>query len=73
MTDQAISASEYLVENKAHAEHRGETPLTFLGLALLLIMPLGIIFHPEWLGTLAEVGTLVAGVTIVGLTRQRKA
>ncbi len=78
MTDQAIGAHESMipervVDDSVHAEHRSETPLTFLGLLLLLIVPLGIIFHPAWLAQLAVAGTVVAGTLIVRLTFQPKA
>ncbi|MGQ9371206.1 hypothetical protein [Azospirillum sp. ST 5-10] len=35
----------------------------------LLIMPLGILFHPEWLIPLAELGTLALFATILRLMR----
>ena len=78
MTDQAINGYESTGADEQSgaeviAEHRGESLLTFLGFVFLLIMPLGIVFHPEWLATLAEVGTVVAAVCILRLTREPKA
>ncbi|PWC55501.1 hypothetical protein [Azospirillum sp. TSO22-1] len=73
MTDQVIGVYQAtVVEEQGNVEgtvgRRRESYLTFLGLAFLLIMPLGIVFHPEWLATVAEIGTLVAAVSILRLT-----
>ena len=54
----------------AAAERRAEA-LWAMAPALLplLIMPLGILFHPTWLVPLAEFGTLVLFITILRLMR----
>ncbi|WP_431856531.1 hypothetical protein [Azospirillum sp.] len=73
MTDQAIGAYQSAAVREqggaeGATEQRRESYLTFLGLAFLLIMPLGIVFHPEWLATAAEVGTVIAAISILRLT-----
>ncbi|MBK1838481.1 hypothetical protein JHL17_13760 [Azospirillum sp. YIM B02556] len=49
---------------------RLESPyIVFPSLILLLIMPLGIVFHPAWLATLAEVGVVVMFIAIFRMMR----
>ena len=49
---------------------RLESPyIVFPALILLLIMPLGIVFHPAWLATLAEVGVVVMFIAIFRMMR----
>ncbi|PWC32859.1 hypothetical protein [Azospirillum sp. TSO35-2] len=43
--------------------------IVFPALALLLIMPLGIVFHPAWLATAAEVGVVVMFIAIFRMMR----
>ncbi|SMH61942.1 hypothetical protein [Azospirillum agricola] len=72
MTDHALDGSEVLdgtEQDDPHA-HKSESPwVVFPGLIFLLIMPLGIIFHPSWLAALAELGTLTMFIIIFRLTR----
>ncbi|WP_042701639.1 hypothetical protein [Azospirillum sp. B506] len=52
------------------ASRRLESPyVVFPSLILLLIMPLGIVFHPAWLATAAEVGVVVMFVAIFRMMR----
>ena len=47
-----------------------ESPyIVFPALLLLLIMPLGIVFHPQWLAFLAEAGTFIMFMVILRLMR----
>ncbi|HEY0832895.1 MAG TPA: hypothetical protein VGE72_03205 [Azospirillum sp.] len=66
-----ITAPTVLEEPDADTEaHRPESPyVVFPALILLLIMPLGIVFHPTWLPLIAEVGALVMFAVIFRLTR----
>ncbi|MBY6261015.1 hypothetical protein EI613_03620 [Azospirillum sp. 412522] len=49
---------------------RFESPyVVFPSLILLLIMPLGIVFHPAWLATVAEVGVVVMFIAIFRMMR----
>ncbi|PGH56994.1 hypothetical protein CRT60_10860 [Azospirillum palustre] len=49
---------------------RFESPyIVFPALILLLIMPFGILFHPAWLATAAEVGVVVMFIAIFRMMR----
>lgn len=57
---------------EAQVEHsrRLDSPyIVFPALILLLIMPLGIVFHPAWLAMLAEVGVVVMFIAIFRMMR----
>lgn len=69
MAQPALPADE---DTKAQVEHsrRLDSPyIVFPALILLLIMPLGIVFHPAWLATLAEVGVVVMFIAIFRMMR----
>lgn len=70
LTDPSIALAEtHTAEADTH-EHVPESPwVVFPGMILLLIMPFGILFHPEWLGYLAEFGTFVMFCVIFRLLR----
>jgi len=74
MTDHALDTNDALDEAAApdsgsHA-HVPESPwVVFPGLILLLIMPFGILFHPEWLAYLAEFATFTMFCVIFRLLR----
>jgi len=49
---------------------RFESPyIVFPSLILLLIMPFGIVFHPAWLASAAEVGVVVMFIAIFRMMR----
>lgn len=69
MAQPALPADE---DTEAQVEHsrRLDSPyIVFPALILLLIMPLGIVFHPAWLATLAEVGVVVMFIAIFRMMR----
>lgn len=73
MTDHALGdtsvALDDTVDTDTH-EHVPDSPwVVFPGLTLLLIMPFGILVHPEWLSYLAEFGTFVMFCLIIRMLR----
>ncbi|MCG5241430.1 hypothetical protein [Azospirillum doebereinerae] len=71
MTDHALDdTNAALDENTDTQAHAPESPwVVFPGLTLLLIMPFGILVHPEWLAYLAEFGTFVMFCLIIRMLR----
>lgn len=68
-----LAQPSLLEEEGAPAEtesRRFESPyIVFPSLILLLIMPFGIVFHPAWLATAAEVGVVVMFIAIFRMMR----
>lgn len=68
-----LAQPSLLEEDGAAAEtklRRFESPyIVFPSLILLLIMPFGIVFHPAWLATAAEVGVVAMFIAIFRMMR----
>lgn len=68
-----LAQPSLLEEDDAATEtkfRRFESPyIVFPSLILLLIMPFGIVFHPAWLATAAEVGVVVMFIAIFRMMR----
>lgn len=68
MSIQATGTSEFIADEPQAGSF--ESPyVVFPALILLLIMPLGIVFHPTWLPTIAEIGALTMFGVIFRLMR----